>query len=74
MKLQVYIILVCIRVNITTSTYKSSLWVDLFIYLFFSRRFQNCTGHMLTDSWEGRGKQYIQLVKVLYCKLPTNGK
>ena len=25
-------------------------------------------------SWEGRGNQYIQLVKVLYCKLPTNGK
>ena len=22
----------------------------------------------------GRGNQYIQLVKVLYCKLPTNGK
>ena len=22
----------------------------------------------------GRGKQYIQLVKVLYCKLKTNGK
>ena len=25
-------------------------------------------------SWNGRGNQYIQLVKVLYCKLPTNGK
>ena len=25
-------------------------------------------------SWKGRGNQYIQLVKVLYCKLPTNGK
>ena len=22
----------------------------------------------------GRGNQYIQLVKVLYCKLPTKGK
>ena len=22
----------------------------------------------------GRGNQYIQLVKVLYCKLPTNSK
>ena len=22
----------------------------------------------------GRGNQYIQLVKVLYCKLPTDGK
>ena len=26
------------------------------------------------DSWKGRGNQYIQLLKVLYCKLPTNGK
>ena len=25
-------------------------------------------------SWKGRGNQYIQLVKALYCKLPTNGK
>ena len=25
-------------------------------------------------SWKGRGNQYIELVKVLYCKLPTNGK
>ena len=25
-------------------------------------------------SWKGRGNQYIQLVKVLYCKPPTNGK
>ena len=25
-------------------------------------------------SWKGRGNQYIQLVRVLYCKLLTNGK
>ena len=25
-------------------------------------------------SWKGRGNKYIQLVKVLHCKLPTNGK
>ena len=25
-------------------------------------------------SWKGRGNQYIQLVKILYCKLPTDGK
>ena len=25
-------------------------------------------------SWNGRGNQYIQFVRVLYCKLPTNGK
>ena len=38
------------------------------------RRFQYCTGHITTGSKKGRGNQYIQLVKVLYCKLPTNGK
>ena len=26
------------------------------------------------SSWKGRGNQYIQLVRVLYCKLPTNDK
>ena len=36
--------------------------------------FQHCTGHTTTGSWKGRGNQYIQFVKVLYCKLPTNGK
>ena len=25
-------------------------------------------------SWKGRGNQYIHLVKVLHCKLTTNGK
>ena len=25
-------------------------------------------------SWKGRRNQYIQFVRVLYCKLPTNGK
>ena len=47
----------------------------IFIYLFgVLRRFQHCTGLIMKDSWEGRGNQYIQLVKVLYSKLPANGK
>ena len=25
-------------------------------------------------SWKGRGNQYIEFVRVLYCKLMTNGK
>ena len=46
-----------------------------FIYLFgVLRHFQHCTGHITTGSWMGRGNQYIQFVRVLYCKLPTNGK
>ena len=49
--------------------------VNLFIYLFgVLRRFQHCTGHITTGSWKGRGNQYIQFARVLYCKLPTNGK
>ena len=46
-----------------------------FIYLFgVLRHFQHCTGHITTGSWKGRGNQYIQVVKVLYCELPSNGK
>ena len=26
------------------------------------------------SSWKGKGNQYIQFVRVLYCKLLTNGK
>ena len=44
-------------------------------YLFgVLRRFQHCAGHITTGSWNGRGNQYIQFTRVLYCKLPTNGK
>ena len=32
----------------------------------------HCIGHITTGSFMGRGNQYIQLVKVLRCKLPTN--
>ena len=45
------------------------------IYLFrVLRHFQHCTGHIMTRSWKGRGNQYIQFVRVLYCKLTTNSK
>ena len=45
------------------------------LYLFgVLRRFQHCTGHITTGSWKGRGNQYIEFARVLYCKLPTNGK
>ena len=53
----------------------SSIMYTFDVYLFgILRHFQHCTGHITTGSWKGRGNQYIQLVKVLYCKLPTNGK
>ena len=34
----------------------------------------HCIGHITMGNFMGRGNQYIQLVKVLYCKLLTNGK
>ena len=48
-----------------------SLFIHLFIVL---RHIQHCSWHITTGSWEGRGNQSIELVKVLYCKLPTNSK
>ena len=48
---------------------------NYFIYLWFYVTFNTVQVIDITmDSWKGRGNQYIQLVKVLYCKLPTNGK
>ena len=55
--------------------YKHFCVLQFFIYLFgVLRRFQHCTGHIMTGSWKGKGNQYIQFVRVLNCKLPTNGK
>ena len=46
---------------------------DVQFYLFgFLCCFQHCIGHITTGSFIGRGNQYIQLVKVLYCKLLTS--
>ena len=44
-----------------------------FIYLGFYVAF-NTVQVISRYSWKGRGNQYIQFVRVLYCKLPTNGK
>ena len=49
--------------------------LEVFIYLFgVLCRFQHCTGHITMGSWKGRGNQYIEFARILYCKLPTNGK
>ena len=42
--------------------------------MYVLRRFQHCTGHIMTGSWKGRGNQYLQFVRILYCKLLTNSK
>ena len=48
---------------------------NLVIYLFgVVHCFQHCTGHITMGSFVGRGNQYVQLVKLLYCKLQTSGK
>ena len=67
------------RVKMVVVCQSAGTVVDLeslqIVYLFgVLRHFQHCTGHNTTGSCEGRGNQYIQLVKVLYCKLLTNGK
>ena len=46
----------------------------LFILFGVLHRFQHCTGHITMGNWKGRGKQYIEFARVLYCKLPTNSK
>ena len=52
--------------------YEKNMSRSTFPYLL--HRFQHCTGHITTGSWKGRGHQYIQFVRVMYCKLPPNGK
>ena len=61
--------------NIGIPCFSVSFYVLVFIYLFgVLRRFQHCTGHITTGSWKDRGNQYIEFARVVYCKLPTNGK
>ena len=52
-----------------------SFFSVIFIYLFWVLHcLQQCTGHIMTGHFMGKGNQYIQLVKVLYCKLLSIGK
>ena len=39
------------------------------LFIWGLRHFQHCIGHIMTGGFVGRGNQYIQMVKVLYCKL-----
>ena len=47
---------------------------SIFIYLRFYVAFNTVQFISTTDSFVGNGNQYILLVMVLYCKLPTIGK
>ena len=46
----------------------------LFIYLGFYVAFNTVQVISRRVVGRGRGNQYIEFAKVLYCKLPTNGK
>ena len=48
--------------------------ITIIIIIWGLRHFQHCSGHITMGSWKDRGNQYIQFVRDLYCKLPTNGK
>ena len=51
-----------------TQMQTSLAWDVLCIYVFrVLHRFQHCTGHITKGS-------LVQLVKFLYCELPSNGK
>ena len=68
------IFLLLLRLSIEENKSYMDRFYFVFIYLGVLRRFQHCTGHITTGSWKGRGNQYIQFVRVLYCNLPTNSK
>ena len=49
--------------------------MDLYLFIWVLTSLSRyCIGHFTMGSFIGRRNQYIQLAKVLYCKLPTNGK
>ena len=54
------------------------LWLFIYFNLFYLGFLKSLSihyiGHIMMGSFMGRGNQYIQLVKLLYYKLPTNGK
>ena len=63
-------------IPVPSSLHPHLKWWLYFLFILFGvlRRFQHCTGHITMGSWKGRGNQYIQFVRALYCKLPTNCK
>ena len=69
--INIYILMLTMRGNINHMPYLYFSFIYLFAIL---PCFQHCTCHITTGSWKGRGNQYIQFVRVLYCKLPTNSK
>ena len=43
-------------------------------FIYFKHHFQHCIGDITMVNFMGRGNEYIQLLKVMYCKLPTIDK
>ena len=50
------------------------IYPPIYLFIMVLHHFHHPTGHITMGSLKGRGNQYIQLVKVLYCKLPTNSR
>ena len=50
------------------------LYIGMTSILVLTSLSTHCIGHITTCSYMGKGNQFIQLVKALYCKLPTKGK
>ena len=64
--------LMTFRCHLAFNNFRGS--VRLFCLFGVLRHFQHCAGHITTGSWKGRGNQYIEFARVVYCKLPTNSK
>ena len=68
-------VLVCLSVFMITPNLMLNLCENFYVgILVLTSLSTHCIGHIMPGSFMGRGNQYIQLVKVLYCKLLTNGK
>ena len=61
-------------IRITKAKLRVVYFYSIFYLFGVLHCFQHCTGHITTGSWKGRGNQYIEFARVVYCKLPTNGK
>ena len=61
--------------NYRSKFYELCNFYDIYLFIWILTSLStHCIGHITTGSFMERGNQYIQLAKVLYCKLPTNCK
>ena len=65
-----------LEIGIIAYRHKYPVISGLVFYLFsvLCHALYLCIGYTVTDYWKGGESQYIQLFKVVYCKLQTNSK